>query len=147
MAEEQISISNKGPSMSAVAVSSDKSKLGITSPYVLKIMEIIKQIQKRMNDSDIKYLEYSRVYDKLSREFDEFFNKNTAIFIMIIRGESDRINILAAELYYLDKVITGQMQESEIADMLAKKFMPEHLKKESDIKLKEMKQNNNDNDV
>lgn len=125
-------------------MSESNKPMGITSPYILKLLEIIKQIQKRLNDPDIKYLEYSRVYDKLSREFDEFFTKNTGIFIIIIRGESDKMGILAAELYYLDKVINGEIQESEVADMLAKKFMPEHLKKESDVKLKEMKQEKKD---
>jgi len=113
--------------------------LEIESPYVLKIIQIIKQIQKRMKDPDIRDLEFSRTYDTLSKEFDEFFNKFTTIFIKVVRGES--LDILAANLYYLDKVARGQMEESAVADMLAKKYLPAHLKSESDAKLKEMKEN------
>ena len=121
---------------------SDTDLLEIKSPYVLAIMKIIKQIQRRMKDPDIRNLEYSRVYDTLSKEFDEFFTKYTSIFIKVVRGES--LDILSANLYYLDKVARGLIKESEVADMLATKYIPEHLKKESDIKLKEMKEKGNE---
>ena len=112
--------------------------LQIKSPYVLAIIRIIKQIQKRMKDPDIVNLEYSRVYDSLSKEFDEFFNKFTNIFIKVTRGES--LDIIAANLYYLDQVVRGQITEAEVADMLASQYLPAHLKAESDLKLKEMKE-------
>lgn len=119
---------------------SDTDVLQIKSPYVLAIMRIIKQIQSRMKDPDIRNLEFSRVYDTLSREFDEFFNKFTNIFIKVVRGES--LDIIAAELYYLDQVTRGLITEAKVADMLAAKFMPTHLKTESDAKLKELKETN-----
>lgn len=113
----------------------------ITTPYVLAIMRIIKQIQQRMKDPDIVDLDYPRMYNKLSLEFDEFFNKFTSIFVKVTRGES--LNIIAANLYYLDKVAKGEMEESAVADMVATKYLPKHLKEESDLKLKEMKETKN----
>jgi hypothetical protein len=110
----------------------------IKSPYVLAIIKIIKQIQARMKDPDLKDLEYSRLYDTLSKEFDEFFNKFTNIFIKVTRGES--LDIIAANLYYLDQVVQGKISEAQVADMLATQYLPAHLKADSDAKLKEMKE-------
>lgn len=112
--------------------------LGITTPSVLNMMRTIKQIQKRMNDPDLKNLEYPRVYDTLSKEFDDFFNTNTSIFIKVTRGED--LSILASALYYKDQVERGLMKEAQVADLVASRYMPGHLKKESDIRLKEMKE-------
>jgi hypothetical protein len=112
--------------------------LKITTPLVVNVMTTIKQIQKRMKDPDIVNLEYSRTYDILSKEFDDFFKQYTSIFIKVTRGES--LAIISAELFYLNKVAKGEMQESEMADLLATKFMPTHLKEESDLKLKELKE-------
>jgi len=91
---------------------------GISTLSVLSTIRIIKQIQKRMKDPDVRDLEYVRVYDKLSREFDDFFNKRTAIFIKVIRGES--LDILAAALYYQDQVARGLITEEEVANLVFK---------------------------
>ena len=113
----------------------------ITSPNVLSILRTIKQIQTRMKDPDIAKLEYIRVYDVLGREFDDFFNTYTSIFVKVIRGEN--LSTLASVLYYKDKVERNLMTEEELSDMLAKRFLPTHLKEDSDAKLKEMKQREN----
>ncbi len=112
---------------------------GITTPHVVYMIQTIKQIQKRMKDTDLVNLEYPRVYDALSKEFDDFFNRHTSIFIKVTRGEN--LDILASALYYQDQVAKGLITEAEVADKVAKRYMPEHLKKESDINLKEMKKN------
>ena len=110
----------------------------ITTPSVIYIIKTIKEIQKRMKDPDIAKLEYIRVYDTLGKEFDHFFNKYTGIFVKVIRGEN--LSTLASVLYYKDKVAKGLLTEEQLADRLAKKYLPANLKSESDAKLKEMKE-------
>lgn len=110
----------------------------ITSPNVIYIIKMIKEIQRRMKDPDVSGLEYIRVYDKLGKEFDNFFNTYTGIFVKVIRGEN--LNTLASVLYYKDKVDRGLLSEAQLADQLAKKYLPANLKSESDAKLKEMKE-------
>ena len=110
----------------------------ITTSSVLYIMKTIKQIQKRMKDPDIARLEYIRVYDTLGKEFDEFFEKYTGIFIKVIRGEN--LSTVASALYYKDKVERGLITQDELSDMLATKYLPADLKAEADAKIKEMKE-------
>ena len=109
----------------------------ITTPDVMYIMQTIKAIQKRMKDPDIVNLEYIRVYDQLGKEFDDFFNSYTGIFVKVIRGEN--LSTLASVLYYKDKVARGLITEEELADKLAHKYLPANLKSESDARLKELK--------
>lgn len=111
----------------------------ITTPEVLVIMKTIKAIQNRMKDPDIVGLEYIRVYDKLGQEFSNFFDTYTKIFTLVIRGEN--LNTVASVLYYKDKVAKGLMTEAQVSDMLAKKYLPDHLKAESDARIKEMRDN------
>lgn len=118
-------------------VSNDELK-EITSPAVLYIMHTIKQIQKRMKDPDIRGLEYIRVYDQLGREFDDFFNRYTGIFVKVVRGEN--LSTLASVLYYKDKVDQGLMSEEELSEKLANKYLPANLKADSDAKIKEMRE-------
>lgn len=108
----------------------------ITTPEVIYIMKTIKQIQKRMKDPDIINLEYIMVYSQLSKEFNDFFNKYTSIFVKVIRGED--LRTVATILYYKDKVAKGLLTEEELSNMLAEKFLPPDLKRESDTKIKEM---------
>lgn len=108
----------------------------IISPNVIYIMKTIKAIQRRMKDPDMVNQEYIRVYDALGREFSDFSDKYTAIFTKIIRGEN--LNTVASVLYYKDKVDRGLMTEEELSSMLAEKYLPTHLKAESDAKIKEM---------
>lgn len=110
----------------------------ISSPQIKNIILTIKQIQKRMKDPDIVDLEYIQVYDILGREFDDFFNRYTHIFTLVIRG--DNLSTLAQILYYKDKVIRNEMNESDVTEMVATKFLPKHLKDESDTKIKQMKE-------
>jgi len=119
-------------------VSNDELK-EITSPNVLAIMRTIKAIQKRMKDADVANLEYVRVYDKLGKEFNNFFDTHTSIFTKVIRGEN--LNTIASVLYYKDKVERELMTEEELSNMLSTKYLPAHLKAESDAKMKEMKEN------
>uniref|UniRef100_A0A6C0LRX4 Uncharacterized protein n=1 Tax=viral metagenome TaxID=1070528 RepID=A0A6C0LRX4_9ZZZZ len=118
-----------------------EQKLGpiIKSPQVMYIIITIKKIQARMKDSDMINSEYIRIYDQLSREFNHFFETYTDIFIKVIRGID--IEILASVLYYKDQVFQGLITEEQVADKLAQKYLPKHLKVASDIKLKELKSN------
>jgi len=119
-------------------VTDDQLK-SITTPEVLNIMRTIKQIQKRMKEPDVAKLEYIRVYDQLGREFDDFFTRYTGIFVNVIRGE--KLNTIASVLYYKDQEAKGLITEAELADKLAKKYLPANLKAESDKQLKNMKRN------
>lgn len=109
-------------------------KIGIKTDEIKNIFRTIKLIQKRMKDNDLTHLEYIHVYDKLSYEFDNFFNTYPSIFVAIIKGSD--LSTYVSTLYYRDKVLTGEMRESDIADMLATKYFPPELKKESDNILK-----------
>ena len=111
----------------------------ITTPEIKLIMITIKQIQQRMKEPDIRNLEYIRVYDQLSKEFTTFFDRYTGIFVRVIKGEN--LQILASVLYYKDQVARGLISEEELSDKLATKYLPQHLKAESDAKIKEMKKN------
>lgn len=108
----------------------------IVSPEMVSIFKTIKQIQKRMKDDDVKNLEYIRVYDKLSYEFDDFFNSYTSIFVKVLRG--DDLTVVASVLYYRDQVNRGLITEAQLSDRLATRYLPKNLKAQSDAKLKEM---------
>jgi hypothetical protein len=100
-------------------------------------MKTIKKIQNRMKDSDVTNLEYIRVYDKLGKEFDHFFNRYTNIFVKVVRGEN--LKTIASVLFYKDKVNRGLITEAELSDKLAQKYLTPEMKAQSDAKLKEMK--------
>lgn len=110
----------------------------ITSPNVIYILQTIKTIQKRMKDPDLVGLEYIRIYEKLCEEFTDFSDRYTHIFTKVIRGEN--LNTLASVLYYKDRVEKGLITETQLSELLAKKYLPSHLKAESDAKIKEMKE-------
>jgi hypothetical protein len=114
------------------------------SPELNDMIKTIKAIQKRMKDDDVKKLAYINVYDKLGKEFDDFFNRYTSIFIKVIKGED--MKTLAAILYYKDQINQGKLTEKELADRLATKYMPEDVKKKSDMNLKKMSEQENQND-
>lgn len=126
----EISNLNNSPSASDM--------VDIVTPSVLYIMHTIKALQKRMKDPDLVNTEYIRVYDTLGREFQTFADNYTAIFTKVIRGES--LNTIASALYYKDKVERGLISEGRLSELLAEKYLPTHLKEESDIKIKEMKE-------
>lgn len=112
--------------------------LDIASPSVMYIIMMIKAIQKRMKDPDLINAEYIRVYDILGKEFTNFFDNYTAIFTKVIRGES--LATLASALYYKDKIAKGLTSENELSEALANKYLPDHLKKEADVRIKELKE-------
>lgn len=116
---------------------SNDELMEITTPSVLYIMKTIKAIQKRMKDPDIAGLGYTEVYDKMGKEFSDFANRYISIFTKVIRGEN--LNTIASILYYKDKIAKGLMTEEQLSDMLATKYLPKHLKEESDAKIKMMK--------
>lgn len=109
----------------------------ISSPKLVHILKTIKNIQKRMKDPDIKNLDFIQIYDKLGKEFEDFFNKYTKIFTMIIKGED--LSVVASVLYYKDKIEKGLMTEQQLSDMLAEKYLPKHLKMEADARIREMR--------
>lgn len=117
---------------------SNNDLMNITTPSVIQIMKTIKAIQNRMKDPDIIGLEYIRVYEKLGEEFNDFFDNHTIIFTKVIKGED--LNTVASVLYYRDKVERGLITEDQLSELLAKRYLPAHLKKESDAKIKEMKE-------
>lgn len=116
---------------------SNEQLLSISTPEVLYIMKMIKKIQTRMKDPEFINVEHIRVYDQLGREFDNFFNMYTGIFVKVVKGEN--LDIIASALYYKDQVAKGLITEEHLADKVATKYLPEKLKAESDIKLKSMK--------
>ena len=124
------------PAELKAAVSNNELK-EISTPSVIYIMKSIKTIQKRMKDPDMAGLEYVRVYDTLAREFAEFSDKYTFIFTKVVRGEN--LNTLASILFYKDQVERGLITEEQLSELLAKKYLPAHLKEESDNRIREMK--------
>lgn len=113
--------------------------MSISSPDVLYIITNIKLIQQRMKDPEIVNMEYIRIYDTLSREFDDFFMKYTGIFARVTKGES--LNVLASALYYKNKIEKGDMTESALSDKLASIYLTEGQKKDADERIKVMKAN------
>lgn len=109
----------------------------IKSPIILNLLETIKKIQKRMKDPDVKDLEYIHVYDKLGKEFDDFFNQNTSIFVKVIKGED--LKIISSVLYYKDQVLRGLLTEDLLSDKLATMYLPPELKRDADLKMRELK--------
>lgn len=113
-------------------------RIGIKSPEIRDTIRTIKNIQARLKDEDVKHLSYIETYDKLSYEFNDFFeNQNhTRIFITVIKGED--LSTLVSSLYYKDKVINGELTEQYVSDKLAEKFFPKELKEESDKRINEL---------
>ena len=98
----------------------------ITTPEVINIIKTIKQIQKRMLDPDLVDQDFAIVYNTLCNEFSDFVENNTQIFMTIVKGKD--IRTVCEVLYFRDKVLKGEMTESELSDLLAKRFIPEKLR-------------------
>lgn len=105
-------------------------RIGIKSPEIRNVIRTIKSIQTRLKEEDVKHLSYIETYDKLSYEFNDFFENHTRIFITVIKGED--LSSLVSSLYYKDKVINGELTEKYVADELAEKFIPKELRQQSD---------------
>ena len=118
------------------SVDSFIESVGITSPQVIYIMKTIKAIQKRMKDPDLVNVEYIRVYDKLSYEFEYFIEKYTDIFTRVVRGE--KLGTTSSVLFHKNKMDIGETNQEKLRDALMEKYWPEDLKKEAKEKMKEM---------
>ena len=111
--------------------------LSVKSPEVIYILQTIKKIQQRMKDPEILQMEFIRRYDKLSYEFNEFFERYTGIFARVVKGEN--LDVLASVLYQRDQVLRGIITEGELSNKLAEKYLTKEQKADADQKLKEMK--------
>ena len=109
----------------------------IKSPEVVYILQTIKKIQQRMKDPEILQMEFIRRYDKLSYEFNEFFERYTGIFARVVKGEN--LDVLASVLYQRDQVLRGIITEEELSNKLAEKYLTKEQKADADKKLKEMR--------
>lgn len=109
----------------------------VKSPTVIYILTMIKTLQNRMKDTDLRDLEYIRVYDSLSREFSDFADNYTSIFTKVVKGEN--LNMVASILFYKDQVEQGIMSEEKLSELLAQKYLPENLRGESNSIVNEMK--------
>lgn len=107
------------------------SYAGIESPSIRAMIDTIKVIRKRLRDPDISYLGPADKYDRLSKEFNTFFESETQLFIKVIRGESPYI--ISSILIYKDLVMRGEMTESDIGKCLADKFIPKHIRDAEEI--------------
>lgn len=110
----------------------------IRSPKIKQLAVTIKQIRRRMQDPDIACLSTPQRYEKLSYEFNDFFERYTRIYTKVVMNES--LSVIASCLYYYDQVEQGNITEKEITDGLVDKFFPENLKKEYQDKMAEMEQ-------
>lgn len=108
-----------------------------TSQSVIQTLKWIKMLQKRMKESDVFFLEYAYLHNKMADEFEDFFKLHPETFVKVLRGQD--LTTIAAALYYKDKIYKGEMTESELSDKLATKFLPPELKKIADEKMKELK--------
>src|SRR5690606_3132909 len=98
----------------------------IKSPEVVYILQTIKKIQQRMKDPEILQMEFIRRYDKLSYEFNEFFERYTGIFARVVKGEN--LDVLASVLYQRDQVLRGIITEEELSNKLAEKYLTKEQK-------------------
>lgn len=97
----------------------------IRSVEISHIIDNIKKVQSRMKDPDVKNLQYIYAYDKLGKEFSNFADKYPNIFVMVVRG--DDLRTMASTLYYQDKINRGEISSEKVGQLLAKKYIPDHL--------------------
>lgn len=95
----------------------------IKSSEVKHIIRTIKQIQTALKEEQYKDKEYIQVYADLSMRFDKFSEKYPSIFNNAISNDTEKLRTLAQILYFKDKVAQGSMQESEVANMVADKYL------------------------
>lgn len=113
------------------------TSIDFANPTLLQIVTTIKSIQKRMKDPDLVNAEYIYVYDKLGKEFPYLFDNHTAIFTKVIRGED--LYVVAANLYYKDKIDRGLFTEAELRELLAKKYLGDDLSKKAAEEVERLK--------
>ena len=93
----------------------------ITEPEMVSIIMTMKEIRTRMKDPSVRDLDFIHMYDQLGREFNDFFERYTGIFVKIIKG--DDLRVLVSALYYKDRISKGFLTEATLADRLAKQHM------------------------
>ena len=96
--------------------------IDITTPEILAIIHTIKQIQKRMKDPDNSGLNYANCREKLSDEFSTFVQQYPGIFEKVLKCQN--LGVTAASLFMKDKVMKGEVNETELANSLGSKFLP-----------------------
>lgn len=111
---------------------------GIKSPVVIRILTDIREMRRRLRDPDLANQGFAVCYQKLSEEFDWLFRTQHRLFMRIVEKNETAIQNLLGVLYYQDQVYQGKKTEREVADIPAKKYLPAHLKDESDRKLAEI---------
>jgi hypothetical protein len=112
----------------------------LQSKQVIYILTVIKYMQKRMCEPDIRIMNFARAYDTLSKDknLEHFFNRYTSIYIKVLENKLPSMRVLAGTLFFLDQNYQGKISEAELADILASKFMDENQKKESDKAVKQL---------
>lgn len=119
---------------------SDTALKHIKSDEISYIIKTIRSIQLRLKDPDIIKLDYAHQYDKLSYEFNHFFENYYHFYLKVLRGEN--MATIATILFYKDKINQGLMTEESLSDALASKYFTPELKSKSDEKINEMKKIN-----
>lgn len=114
----------------------------VTSPQVIYILQCIKYMQQRMQEPEVKAMNFAHAYDNLCKDKNliHFFERYSGIFIKVLENKQKDMFVLAGNLYFRDLHYRGEISETELADMLATEFMDESQKKESDKSLEKMKQ-------
>lgn len=91
----------------------------IKDPELVDLLKTIKQFQARLKQFQGTY---AQACETMEKEFPDFASKYNSIFVMLIRG--DKYDTLGKVLYYRSKVLNGEMEESELASILAEKYIP-----------------------
>lgn len=94
-----------------------KNKLSGTALYIIIT---VKEMQKRMLDQDLVNEEFAVNYDRLSREFNDFFEKYPNIFSLVVKCKDPYV--LAQIVYFYSKCMKGEKSEEEIANMVFSKL-------------------------
>lgn len=98
----------------------------IKDQQLMELLFTIKQFQSRMKEPDLMSASYAEACEILQDEFPEFSKNYNSIFLMLLRG--DKYDTLATVLYHRSRVLNGEIQEEELANMLADKYIPKELR-------------------
>lgn len=87
-----------------------------------KIVEIIKDIRKRIKDDDIKSLNEMAKYEKLKTEFEFFSTRYPMLFDMCIRDGEFDWSSLNYFLTMRSRIINNQMSSEEASTKVGKEW-------------------------
>lgn len=90
-------------------------------PETIEILNVIKEINKRKKDEDLRGKQSGYVYNTLSIEFNDFSERYPRIFSNVVRDEN--ISTLIQVLYYKDMVKQGKISEKEFSEKLGNKYL------------------------